>query len=223
MKEFFEFNDYIINNIVKNGEFPNNEFIEFLKKNDAKYIYIKSRIRNAYCSNVSWAFLTKDFINEVNEKFKELKIKKVIDVFGGTGAFSYYIKKTNPSIDIVSYTVEQDGYFNILTKMKEKNKERGLLKTVKKHTEFYELIKGYDCIIASWIPYDLEDAEKLLIKMDKEQYILVITEGKYGCIANDKFHDLLEDENMFKLEYKFKNLMSFEGIYDKAYLYKKIN
>jgi len=167
MPEFFKFNDYIVNNIAKKGEFPNKEFIEFLKKDDPKYLYIKSRIRNTYCSNVSWAFLTEDFINEVIKKFEELKIKKVIDVFGGSGAFSFYIKKLNPMIDIVSYTIENDGYFNILTKMKENNKKRGLLKIVKKHTEFYKLIKGYDCIIASWIPYELEDAEQLRVDLQR--------------------------------------------------------
>lgn len=222
MKDFFYFNDYIINNLAKEGEFPNNEFINAVKSENYEFSYIRYRLRSAYCSNVSWAFLTEDFIKEVVEKFKELNIKKAIDVFGGTGAFSYYVKKVDDSIDIISYTVENDSYFNVLTPMKENNKRKGILKVVRSHKEFYDLIDGFDCIIASWIPYELEDAEELLLRMNRNQYILVITEGEGGCIANDKFHNILDDERMFRKIYEFNNLLNFEGIRDRAYLYRKL-
>jgi hypothetical protein len=220
--DFFYYNDYIINKLAKNGEFPSKEFIEIVKSDDRKYSYIKYRLRNLYCANVSWALLTEEFIKEVIDVFKKYKLKKIIDVFGGSGSFSYYIKKLNKEFDIVSYTIQNDSYFHHLSKMKENNLNNGLLKVVKSHKEFYNLIDGYDCVIASWIPYDLEDAENLLINMNKDQYILVITEGEGGCIANDKFHQIL-DSKAFKKIHEFKTLISFDGIHDRAFLYKKVN
>lgn len=198
---------------------PDNSF-EFTKMLNKRNPYINS-IRNIYNKYIAYPYLDKEFIEEISFILKKYNIKNIIDIFAGSGIFTYYLSQYN--FDTKAYTLKADKYIeSIQNSLKNFTLKNGYLNELKTHTEFYDLLqeKDYDLIIASWIPYQLEDSYKIIENLQENKFLLVITESEGGCIADDKFHKKLEN---LKLIYKFNNLKNFPGIHDQAFLYLKEN
>jgi len=179
-------------------------------------------IRSIYNSLISWLFIDKELIEEIKTVFKKLNIKSSLEIFAGTGIFSFYLNKyCNISVKAYTKKWENDFYFSDKNLIFSFLNKKGIIKEVEQHTEFYDLEKKekneYDVLIANWIPYLLKDAEKVITNLPVGKYLLVTTEGEDGCIANNKFHKMIED---LELVYIFRNLKSFPGIHDRMYLYR---
>jgi len=208
-KEFYQI--YIMNIL------PDNTF-EFTKMLKERNPYINS-IRNFYNRYIAFPYLDKEFIFEVKNICKKYNINHILDIFAGSGIFTYYLNQQG--FETKAFTLKKDKYIDSIDNSLKKRMIRNkFLEEIEYYTEFYNLLKSenYDMVITSWLPYQLKDSYKVIDNLQDNKYLLVITEGIDGCIADEKFHKKLEE---LKLIYTFKTLKNFPGIHDQAFLYCK--
>ena len=173
-----------------------------------KTINIRSDyIRNSFC------ILSHEFISEIVNLFKKLKVKSITELGSGCGWLTYWIKKYGflniNAIDDYSWIDERHW---------------DVLKLVENHdsVEYVRDHNDIELFILSW-PYMDDVATNIWNEMKEGQYLLYIGESNGGCTADEKFFELTDEheiKNGCTLDL-MNSFRSFWGIHDLPVLFLK--
>ena len=201
-------------------QLPTIEFIESLIVTDDYYSYSDNtkdyinrttetlKIRGEYVKH-SLPILSHEFMISIKKLTEDLKIKRIAELSCGIGWLSYWLRKygvrIEASIDNMSwYTHPKDRFLSHVTK-------GSSISYAKEHS-------GIGLFILSW-PYMDTVASRIWNAMRRNQYLLYIGEGYDGCTANESFHKKVENK---EIETNLnKSFISFWGMHDRPFLYRK--
>lgn len=158
--------------------------------------------------------LTDELFTSLRKIFSDLKIYYISELCGGTGWFTYWLRKYGiPVKNCVDNYSWKEKHFenNILTDIVE---EKDAIEYVKENSDI-ELFLG------SWFYMD-DTSLKIWQAMKPGQYFLSIGEDREGCTDSDEFFAAVFDRELEK-ESNFINhsMISFWGIHDRVKLYRK--
>jgi len=165
-------------------------------------------LRTRYIKH-SFSILTHDFLVSLKLMIDDLKINNIVELSAGAGWFTHWMRKYDiPVKDCVDNSSWIDRWHKTLPIVK--NYDSSLYVSQHKEVDMY---------ILSW-PYMDDVAYDIWKSMKPGQYLLYIGESHGGCTGSDEFH-----ENIYKHEIKIpnvdKNFVSFWGVHDRPYLYRK--
>lgn len=165
--------------------------------------------RSKYNSRI-FPLVTHEFLIDLVDYVKKFNI--VCDIACGIGQLTHWIRKYGGHVE---FAVDDDSwpdrkpkdYFDFVEK-------QDAIEFVKNHPEI-------DLYLLSW-PYMSDMAANIWKNMRTGQTLLYIGESEGGCTANDEFFKCVSENNAIEVDDKLnKNFMSFWGIHDRIYIFKK--
>jgi len=166
-------------------------------------------IRQEYC-NYSFSILSHEFMTSLKELVNKYNFKDIHELSCGIGWFTYWSRKyginTKEAVDDYSWKHCKE-FLPLVTK-------KDSIQHVKDNPQV-------DLFILSW-PYMDAVAERIWTLMKPGQYLLYIGEGEGGCTANDTFFSKVAGQEIEVDSDISKNCISFWGIHDCPYLYRKV-
>ena len=176
-----------------------------------KEIYLglnTQEIRRTIIKYSGYALLTWEVINFLSKFLNG----NCLEIISGSGYLTWALKQKNINIiatDNFSWDINFEKWIDI--------EQLDAISAINKYG------KALTYIIASWFPYDDNLAYECLIavrKINPKCKMLIITESKFGCCANDKFFDNIEIINNKYIDEINNIYTSWFGIYDKFMLIK---
>lgn len=167
------------------------------------------KIRHIYI-HYSFAYIRYRLIKEI---VKFLKYKRVIEVGCDTGLWYKYLQYQGIDIKAIdNYYIKYNFNFKVKDIIK-----RSAVRYIQKYKN------SYDVILMIWPPYNDNFAYRIWKNMKKGTYLLYIGEGYGEACANDKFFNAVEkyEINNQYIKNMQKYFVSFFGIHDNIYLFKK--
>lgn len=161
----------------------------------------------------SFPILTHEFLRSLKNLFLTHGVENISELGGGTGWFSQWLKKyeipIESCIDNKSWEAYKKKHYLPIVQ------EGDAVQYVKNHPKI-------ELFLLSW-PYMDGLALEIWNIMNSRQYLLYIGEWEGGCTASEEFFEKIEGCEVQNKETKRmkQSFISFNGIYDKPYLFRK--
>jgi len=177
------------------------------------------RCREEYIEHFGFALFNQEFLSEMDDVFKKKDINNFFEVGAGHGSLTKLLLDIGLEGNAITYEII------------DKTKGWGLSKSPIYNTL---LVKGslclgnmksvsnenYDMITISWVPDSNEQDYITFFKNNpNHDWILSINE-EGGCTGGPDFWEYINSN--YTQEHLFDSYKSFDGLWDKAILYKKI-
>lgn len=187
------------------------EISTLLSRNLHNSMYRSWNLRTHIVKKSSWFLLCREQV-ELLTSF--LKNKKTIEIAAGTGYLAATLRK-NGVVDYRAIDVRDDTYYG------KKGIDYGI-----ERLDFYSLpleeLHSYECVVATWVPYNTPLGTQIAERMRPGQYLLLQGEGEWGCTGDDDLFDTL-DKRFTLIDDLFEEFdqPQWFGIHDRWQLYIK--
>lgn len=180
-----------------------NPFVRLAKhifNHEDKYSLLGGNMfRDEYVTAFSWGIPNKRAIRAI------ANLSPIVEIGAGTGYWAHLIKKIGGHVTAYDDSSWRDMAIGVWHKVL-----RGSASAVKKHPTA-------KCLLLVWSPRDTRLAYNSL-KHFKGKYVAYVGEGLGGCVADDKFHELLASE--WELKQRI-NLQHWNTAKDSLIIYQR--
>lgn len=158
--------------------------------------------RQIFVHKYSWAVLNDESYYLLSKKLDELGVKSILSTCSGTGYHENILNQIGFDVIATDINSCNNSFMEII------------------NLDSREAVKTYstDCLFLSWPPR-VSDAGYNALDEFKGDIVVSIDEDRGGCIADDKYFDLLESR--FELVSTVNN-PSWGSIYDSIKIYKRL-